>query len=223
MNQVIVNDISKWQDRADFRIMRQKSAGVILRAGPDSNSWEDVRFREWRNQAESLNFPYGNYWYYLGNVSPKLQAEYWSNIIGNRHGVLGCWLDLEDAQKHEHNNYLKWWDCLAYFKQLQPSAVVGIYTRASYFNDPAWRVPSNHAFRNLPLWVAHYGAAKPDLPKGWTDWTLWQFTDSGDGLAHGVGSREIDMNYYKGDIITANKPDMIANFGNVKVEYQESK
>jgi len=51
---ISINDISKWQDTADFRIMREKSAGVILRAGPDNGSWEDRKFREWRDQAEGV-------------------------------------------------------------------------------------------------------------------------------------------------------------------------
>lgn len=205
--------------------MREKSVGVILRAGPDSGSWEDRKFREWRKQAESLNFPYGNYWYYLGNIAPKVQAETWSSIIGNQHGALGCWLDLEHNLIHENNTYLKWWDFLAYFKQLQPSAVVGIYTRASYFNDPQWKVPAKHAFRNLPLWVAHYEVENPTLPKGWTDWLLWQYSERGDGHAHGVGSHRIDMNYYKGDIgetiPTTQGSQMTAIFGKTQTQYQE--
>lgn len=217
----IVNDISKWQGTADFTVMRQKSAGVILRAGPDNGTWEDRQFRGWREQAEKVNFTFGNYWYYLGNIPPKQQAIYWSSIIGDRHGDLGCWLDLEHSIVHENNTYLKWWDCIAYFKQLQPSAVVGIYTRASFFNDPQYKVPSNHAFRNLPLWVAHYGADKPDMPKGWDDWLLWQYSENGDGHAYGVGSWRIDMNWYKGDIVTGKVGHITAKFGNTEVEYKK--
>jgi len=220
---IVINDISKWQGEANFQVMRQKSAGVILRAGPDSGAWEDRKFREWRDQAEAVNFPYGNYWYYLGNIPPKQQAIYWSDAIGDRHGSLGCWLDLEHNLIHENNTYLKWWDCLAYFKQLQPSAVVGIYTRASYFNDPQWKVPEKHAFRNLPLWVAHYEVEKPALPKGWSDWLLWQFSERGDGHAHGVGSHRIDMNYYKGGVggSPTNKSTILADFGGKIVEYRK--
>lgn len=100
----IVNDISKWQGTADFTVMRQqKSAGVILRAGPDSGTWEDRQFRGWREQAEKVKLTFGNYWYYLGNIPPKQQAVYWSSIIGDRHGDLGCWLDLEHSIVHENN------------------------------------------------------------------------------------------------------------------------
>lgn len=215
-----VNDISFWQDTADFRKMSQLSSGVILRAG--QGTWEDRRFQVFRKDAREI-LPFGNYWYYDAATPPKRQAEKWAEIIGVDHGALGCWLDLEDARVSSYNNYHAWWDCVAYFKQFQPSAVLGIYTRASYFNDPTWGVPENHAFRNLPLWIAQYKTSKPNLPKGWNEWLLWQWTDEGDGIAHGVGSKEIDMNWYNGDIVTPKVSHMTAKFGNVEVQYMEKK
>ncbi len=198
-----INDISFWQNTCDFETLKTKSAGVILRAG--QGTWEDVKFQSFRDGAKLAGVPFGNYWYYDNDVAPKRQAEKWASIIGDDHGDLGCWLDLEDANPGEYKSYKHWWDCVAYFKQLKPNAVLGIYTRASYFDDPTFAIPVNHAFRNLPLWVAHYGALKPDMPKGWEDWLIWQYSENGDGHAHGVGSHRIDMNWYKGDIVEAPK------------------
>lgn len=219
-----INDISFWQDTCDFSIMRTQSAGVILRAG--QGFWEDKRFQEFRVGSESAGFPFGNYFYFDNDVEPKRQAEKWSQIIGYNHGVLGCWLDLEDAGSGKFGTYKAWWDCVAYFKQFQPSAVLGIYTRASYFDSPKYQVPINHAFRNLPLWIAHYRAVKPTLPKGWDDWLIWQWTDQGDGVAHGVGSKEIDTNWYKGELgnpptAPSVKPTLDADFGGVRARYNQ--
>lgn len=217
-----INDISKWQGKADFRKMSLLSKGVILRSGVDSGSWEDRKFKGWRDEAEAMNFPYGNYWYYKNDVHPKRQAEYWAEIIGDRHGVLGCWLDLEDSLPGVYGGYKHWWDCVAYFKQLQPSAVLGIYTRATYFNESQWGVPRVHAFTNLPLWIAQYKTNKPDMPKGWTDWLIWQWTDEGDGYAHGVDSKEIDMNWYNGDLPSYKRTRLLATFGKITAQYQEA-
>lgn len=30
-----------------------------------------------------------------------------------------------------------------------------------------------------PLWIAHWGVTKPTIPKPWTDWSFWQYTDKG--------------------------------------------
>lgn len=223
----IVTDISFWEDTADFKQMAVRSRGSILRAG--QGLFEDKRFQEFRADAKVAGFPFGNYWFYDNRVHPKRQAEKWAEVIGNDEGLLDSWLDIEHALAGDYKSYKCWWDCAAYFKQLKPNAVLGIYTRASYFNDPAFQVPSNHAFRNLPLWVAHYDppSGSPDLPKGWADWLYWQFTDHADGHAYGVGSAEIDLNYFNGDFDTYyNQPvevkqTLTASYGNKQVEYEK--
>ena len=30
-----------------------------------------------------------------------------------------------------------------------------------------------------PLWIAHYGVARPTVPRAWSSWTMWQYTSSG--------------------------------------------
>lgn len=59
---------------------------------------------------------------------------------------------------------------------------------------------STSKFGNYPLWLAAYPnnpeATLPLIPKGWTDWKIWQFTDKGriDGY---VG--DLDLNIMKKD------------------------
>lgn len=213
----LVNDISFWQNTADFETMKTKSDGVILRAG--QGLWSDTKYPTFRAGVKSAGLPYGNYYYYDNRYEPKRQAENWARIIDGDEGILGSWLDLEDSQAGGYKGYKNWWDCAAYFKQIKPNAVLGIYTRASYFNDPAFNIPDNHAFRNLPLWIAQYKTSTPNLPKGWSDWVMWQYTDEGDGYAHGVGSREIDCNYYKGDLVNSPRNKIVASFSGKVVEY----
>lgn len=218
MNNIV--DCSFWQEYIDYSKLKKLAQGIILRAGQGTR--KDIRFDEFRAGAKQVNLPFGNYFYYDNRVAPKRQAERWAEILNGDDGILGCWLDLEQSLDGDYKSYKSWWDCVAYFKQIKPSAVLGIYTRASYFNDPFFNIPVNHAFRNLPLWIAQYKTRKPDLPKGWSDWFIWQYTDGGDGIAHGVGSKEIDMNYYKGDITEMpQNSKLVASFGNKKIEYKE--
>ena len=52
----------------------------------------------------------------------------------------------------------------------------------------------------FPLWIAHYTKAeKPTVPPPWSDWTFWQYTATGDGLAYGAESKGLDMNWFNGD------------------------
>ncbi len=40
------------------------------------------------------------------------------------------------------------------------------------------------------------------IPKPWPkdEWLFWQFTDNGDGSLYGVESKNIDLNYFNGDL-----------------------
>ncbi len=198
-----IPDFSFWQDDPtttqviDFTQTRQKTRGVILRCG--QGSWEDRAYKTNRNNARAAGMITGNYFYYDNRYHPKRQAEKWASIIDDN-DKLGAWLDLEQDMAGEFKTYKHWYDCVQYFKQLKPEVELGIYTRASYFNDPAFSIPVNHSFRFMPLWVAHYNQSvtRPDMPKGWTTWDFWQWTDDYPSEGWGVESEEIDMNFFNG-------------------------
>jgi lysozyme len=51
-------------------------------------------------------------------------------------------------------------------------------------------------FGGYPLWVANYGATCPLMPSGWTNWSIWQNSDS--GAVSGVNGN-VDTNFFNGD------------------------
>ncbi len=56
-----------------------------------------------------------------------------------------------------------------------------------------------YALAHYPLWVAHYGVAKPRVPKPWTDWTFWQYGEA--GTVQGCPQRgTTDTDWYSGDV-----------------------
>ena len=51
----------------------------------------------------------------------------------------------------------------------------GIYSYAGFFATPtAWT-----AFAGNPLWIAYFSANCPTVPLPWTDWAIWQYSDTG--------------------------------------------
>lgn len=52
------------------------------------------------------------------------------------------------------------------------------------------------SFTGYPLWVANYGATCPLMPSGWSNWNIWQHSDS--GSVSGV-SGPVDSNHFNGD------------------------
>ncbi len=55
-------------------------------------------------------------------------------------------------------------------------SVTTIYTAAGWWNECTG---GSADFADDPLFVASYNKGTPHLPVGWTQWTIWQYTDKG--------------------------------------------
>lgn len=76
-----------------------------------------------------------------------------------------------------------------------------LYSYVSFLND---NLPANHPFGTLPLWIAHYtSAASPTIPKGWSNYTIWQY--SGSGTVSGV-STQCDLDKCSSDVLQLLQP-----------------
>jgi lysozyme len=68
-----------------------------------------------------------------------------------------------------------------------------IYTSSSFWNS---NLDGTSQFAEFPLWVAHYTSKpQPNIPKGFTKYTIWQFSEK--GVVSGVGG-DVDLNRYNG-------------------------
>jgi lysozyme len=73
-----------------------------------------------------------------------------------------------------------------------------IYTTASFWNA---NLNGTSEFNGHPLWVAHYtDKAKPNLPKGFDTFAIWQFTDIGVGAVSGVNGAGLDLDRFNGTV-----------------------
>lgn len=208
-DRVIGTDVSFYQDDPqtpngiDFTKMRQNGAAfAIIRAG--QNLWIDRDFKvNWR-EARAAGIPRGSYWFYDSRADPKKQADLWVSLFNGDTGELPLWADFEDNYNGNFKGWKHWYNFIERLKELLPGKEIGVYTAYYYWleNTVSAGIPnaSLNYFKQYPLWVANYGVATPLVPKPWTTWTLWQFTDNGDGFPYGVESKNIDLNYFNGDI-----------------------
>lgn len=51
-----------------------------------------------------------------------------------------------------------------------------LYSFTPFLND---HLPLNHDLGSIRLWIARWGGNAPILPKGWKDYWLWQYTETG--------------------------------------------
>lgn len=211
-NKVLIVDISKWQDDpntakiVDFEKMKSKGVqGIILKCG-EGNAI-DRAFLAYVKELNYVGIPFGIYWYYNNKYPPRNQAKLLESTIRDNHIIplLGVWLDLEDRNPGNYIGWKHWYDFLHELKiRLIPTRKIGIYTGHYYFTEFTQQagIPSESLqwFAQFPLWIASYGYA-PRATKPWGDsWTLWQFTDVLDGLAYGAESKELDGNYFNGNL-----------------------
>jgi lysozyme len=207
MTRALGTDVSFYQDdpntpaiNVNFDVMHLAGAAfVIIRAG--QWSWVDRDFaKNWKNAKGVL--PRGSYWFYDSRGEPKAQAQLWISTFGGDFGELPLFADFEDKYGGSWGRWQDWYTFLEEVRRLAPNKEIGIYTAYYYFRsktiDAGITTAQLDYFKQYPLWVANYGVTTPLIPKPWTAWTFWQFTDKGDGTKYGAESLNIDLNYYNG-------------------------
>jgi GH25 family lysozyme M1 (1,4-beta-N-acetylmuramidase) len=205
-----IPDISFWQYRyktdgtieqpVDFDRMRMKSPGVILRAGQGLVK-DKVFDLSWKKAGE-VGMVRGSYWFYDPRIEPKRQAEAWKDATEDLPVEMEFWADFErllvgGKEAHGFDNPHQWYDFMEYSKQLMPQRKFGVYTGYYYWQERFFGNPIPVYWKQYPLWIAAYGPSAL-IPKPWTDYLYWQFTDNGPGPEYGVASGNIDLNSFNG-------------------------
>ena len=207
-----VPDISFWQYRyktdgsieqyVDFNLMAVKSPGVILRAG-QGMAPDKVFPISWK-QAGEAGLARGSYWFYDPRVEPKRQAETWAKVTDGLPQEMEFFADFErllvgGAEAHGYDNPHQWYDFMEYSKQLMPNRKFGVYTGYYYWQERFFGATPPDYWKQYPLWIAAYGP-KALIPKPFTDYLFWQFSDNGPGPEYGVASGNIDLNSFNGTL-----------------------
>jgi GH25 family lysozyme M1 (1,4-beta-N-acetylmuramidase) len=198
--QVKLADVSFWQSSIDFSKMRQGLNGVIIRAG--QRNWVDSKFIENWQKARAAGIPRGSYWFYDSRDTPYNQARLWWSLIKDDKGELFHAYDLEESYGGAYGTRSHLRTFISEFQALSrlPESRLPIYTGYPWANE---RLRGDTFFKSYPLWQAWYSAmSNVRIPAPWTanEFLMWQYTSSGDGPFYGVGSQEIDLNWYAHDL-----------------------
>jgi len=209
-------DVSRYQPNVDWP--RVKAAGIAFVVAKASQAnWNDPLFAKHWPGAKDAGLLRGAYHFLTPDVDPLKQAAAYLKALGSDPGDLPPVLDIEaktdnPAQLAKHAQ--AW--IAEVEKQLKRKPV--IYTAAWYWNSgmliggkyPAWAA-------DYALWVAAYpvkggmptlaelaqGKYKPLLPKSWTSWLFWQYSEKGrvDGIINPDGKpANVDMNIFGGSL-----------------------
>lgn len=208
-------DVSRWQPTVDW--VKVKGAGMdfaVIKAS--QATFADPLFKTHWAGAKAAGLLRGAYHFFMPDADPMKQVDIYLKTLGDDPGDLLPVLDIE-AKTTGPAAYAKgskiWLDEVE--KRLKRKPI--IYTAAWYWNTtmliggkfPEWA--SDYA-----LWVAAYPVKdgwpaldelaaskyKPALPKSWTSWMFWQYSERGrvDGVVTDGKAANTDLNVFDGSL-----------------------
>lgn len=149
-------DISSWQG-VNFNIADHSPEFVIIRGGFYESV--DSCANRYIKQAESLDIPWGLYWYSyaLTIKEAAMEAGACLKFLNGRKPPLGVWFDMEDGDGYKKKNGFPSNDtitlmCREFCRCMKDHGLfTGIYASLSWFG-------THIKDTNFPRWVAAWGA-----------------------------------------------------------------
>ena len=214
---LLLFDISKSQVISDYELLKKRTSGGFIKA-TQGTFRPDKRFSTHWENTRKAGIPRGAYHFWMPG-KPKTQAKLFFDTV-NATGDLGELPPVLDVERKGKASEVKM--CAEEIENLFGRPPM-IYTRQSIFD---FLVGSTTWASKYPLWVANYIKTKDDMlivwktnliekhvtpemskrpamPKDWTEWQLWQFTQRGAGPnwgTHRTMSKQIDLNVFEGTL-----------------------
>jgi GH25 family lysozyme M1 (1,4-beta-N-acetylmuramidase) len=190
-------DVSRWQHGASLNWAKVRGDGVtfaFIKATEGSFYTNSYLAGDWAGARRNGIFRGAYHFARPSRGSAAAQARYFVRQAGTfgRRGDLPPVLDLEDNGGLGVSGLRRWVRTWLRTTQELTGRKPIIYTSPYFWES---RMGNAGAFRDFPLWVAHYETARPRVPGGWSHWTFWQRTDNGriDGI-----SGAVDINRFSG-------------------------
>lgn len=199
-------DVSYWDAGIDWPKVRAAGQRFVFVKATEADAYRDPTFDDNWFGAKSAGLLRGAYHFFRCNVDAKKQADNFIQYVQsfNDKGELPPVLDLEtnDGQKKEKIIPAAkiWLDRVEAAFGRTPIIYSGYFFLQDYFSEagggpPVWA-------KNYPLWIAQYPnqytpGMSPLLPRGWFNWTIWQYSEK--GVVNGINA-DVDMDLFNGTL-----------------------
>jgi lysozyme len=186
-------DVSHHQGAIDWKKVAHSGVSFAYIKLTDGQNFTDPRFTQNWHGAKTAGLLRGAYHFFHPHSDPDIQAEHFVRRLATDQGELPPMLDIEVSDGASPEQLLmaakRWTDHVALALSCRPF----IYTSASFWKQAARNSASLSEF---PLWVAHYtDADRPAVPSAWPEWTIWQYSQSGN--ISGIDG-PVDLNVFGG-------------------------
>lgn len=192
-------DVSHHQNEIDWQAVRSAEIEFVFIKATEGTTFVDPKFKHNWRAAKEAGLIRGAYHFFrttsplegnianLVNTVEKLEPGDLPVVLDLE--IPNQWTDIEAGRREDLIE--RWLDGVCdYFE--------GTMTPIVYLSPNfATETLANPAFlKDYPLWLAHYTSApQPRVPRPWTDWTFWQYTN--EGKVPGIKGN-VDLNLFNG-------------------------
>ena len=166
-------DVSHFQGAVDWPAVKAAGCAFAFAKATEGAGVTDPYLRANWAGMKAAGLLRGAYHFYRAQQPAEQQAAHFLSAVQFEPGDLPPVLDIETGDGVTGQSLVggvqTWLDAV--------EPVAGA-TPVIYTNTPFWDAHFNDQFSRYPLWIAHYGPAPSPLPRGWPDWTLWQYSQS---------------------------------------------
>jgi GH25 family lysozyme M1 (1,4-beta-N-acetylmuramidase) len=164
---------------------------------PNPTSWSFVRLWQGMKDCAILR---GAYHFYSADHDPFKQAQNFLAALQGNPGDMPPMIDVEKGLVLKKRDCSKLLPNIVHFAETVERGTGMtpiVYASHGFWNssfqcsdDPAGAAAIS-ALAKYPLWVALYGDGPPLMFGGWTDWSIWQYSDKGK-----IGKGDLDLNRF---------------------------
>ncbi|SKB14229.1 putative Lysozyme [Planktothrix sp. PCC 11201] len=197
-------DVSNNNGYVDWQKVRNAGNLFAFMKATEGTGYTYNRFFQNLQQIRQVGMRPGAYHFFVSNVNgQELSGEEQANYFLNAVGTIGKddlppVLDLEEYDGRPEYSWKnitlearlklvkQWLDTVEQKTGRKPI----IYTNPGF-----WRyyMGDSKDFAEYPLWIANYGVSQPDIPGGWKNYAIWQYSET--GQVDGV-SGNVDLNKF---------------------------
>ncbi|OMH29193.1 hypothetical protein BGP75_20270 [Motiliproteus sp. MSK22-1] len=189
-------DVSKYQGTVDFEKVKAAGARYVFVRATEGITYQDPDFKSNFSAAHTAGLTVGAYHFYETDDDPAAQLKNYTDMVSLQQGDLPPVVDIEKLHDNDQANLID--NLKAYLNGLEAHYGVKpiIYTGLDFANEYITE------FGDYPLWLAEYEVDQPTVPKGWSDWTFWQWSQT--GTVEGI-TGNVDADRFNGDAASFGK------------------
>lgn len=171
-------DVSAYQPNVDWNKVKGSGRAFAIIKATEATGYVNKYFaQDWVGVA-AVGMVRGAYHYFHPDIDPIAQANHMLDIMG----PLGPYdlpptIDVEESGGLQpaaiQNSVFKFVERVHEVSGKKPI----VYTSPYFWNSVVGAPPGIE--EKAHLWVANWGVECPDVPKGWSDWPLWQYSSTG--------------------------------------------